>query len=103
MRVATAKRPVENFATDVVFPERLEDEEALLGEGEEGLGLDENGMPIEGEPLEEPLPGMDEGIEPDPVDEAWVDRAMGRGGEEEGEAPEPKQPKPKTVPPATPR
>jgi penicillin-binding protein 1A len=103
MRVATAKRPVENFATDVVFPERLEDEEALLGEGEEGVLLDENGMPIEGEPLEEPLPGMDEGIEPEPVDEAWVDRAMGRGGEEEGEASEPKQPKPKPAPAAPPR
>jgi penicillin-binding protein 1A len=90
MRVATAKRPVENFATDVVFPERLEGEEEVFEEGEELPGLDENGLPIEDQPIEDPAPGpgVDDGKEPDPVDEAWVDRAMGRSGKEEGGDPE---------------
>ena len=48
MRIAVANRPVEKFATEVTFPERLEGEEPLLGE-EELLQLDENGMPIEGD------------------------------------------------------
>ncbi|HPV68568.1 MAG TPA: PBP1A family penicillin-binding protein, partial [Sphingorhabdus lacus] len=49
MRIAVAGRPVEQFATEVTFPERLEDEE-LLGEDGEPLLLDENGNPIEGVP-----------------------------------------------------
>src|SRR3546814_11690359 len=49
MSVAVARRPVEQFDTEVVLPEwQLEDEdEAYMGEpGEEGF-VDENGMPIE--------------------------------------------------------
>jgi penicillin-binding protein 1A len=85
MRVAVAKRPVENFATDVVFPERLEGEElSLEGEGE-GQAVDENGVPIDGEAPHEQGPGPDEAIEPDAVDEAWIDRAMGRSGDEGAE------------------
>ncbi len=80
MRIAVAGRPVENFDTEVTFPERLEDEELLL-EGEEGILLDENGMPIEGVPTvdENALPGEPT---PDPLDEAWIDRAIGRQEEE---------------------
>ena len=80
MRIAVAGRPVENFDTVVTFPERLEDEEPLL-EGEEGILLDENGMPIEGVPTvdENSLPGDPA---PDPLDEAWIDRAIGRQDEE---------------------
>jgi penicillin-binding protein 1A len=89
MRVATAKRPVENFATDVVFPERLEGEEPMLGEDEEMITVDDNGVPIEGDPPVEPGFGPDEAIEPDSVDEQWVDRAMGRSKDEQPEPPEP--------------
>ena len=80
MRVAVSGRPVENFDTEVTFPERLEDEEPLL-EGEEGVLLDENGMPIEGVPTvdENGVPGDPA---PDPLDEAWIDRAIGRQEEE---------------------
>jgi penicillin-binding protein 1A len=77
MRVAVSGRPVENFATEVTFPEQLEGEDLLLGEGEEGLLLDENGMPIEGDPaLEDPgdMPGTD----PEPLDDAFIERAIGR-------------------------
>jgi penicillin-binding protein 1A len=77
MRVAVAGRPVEEFATDVTFPERLEEEEDPLLEGEELL-LDENGNPIILQP------GTGEGILPGeplpetPLDEDFIDRAIGR-------------------------
>ena len=93
MRVAVAGRPVENFATEVTFPERLEGEEPMLGEEEETILVDENGMPIEGQPVLED-PNLLPGTEPEPLDEAFIDRALGRreqrpaGNEEEGEAPE---------------
>jgi penicillin-binding protein 1A len=75
MRVAVANRPVEQFATDVTFPERLEDEDPLL-EGEEIL-VDENGNPIQ------MLPGTGEGVlipgqEPEVLDDEFIDRALGR-------------------------
>jgi penicillin-binding protein 1A len=76
MRVAVAGRPVEEFATDVTFPERLEDEEDALLEGEEIL-VDENGNPIIMQP------GTGEGVLPDevptePLDQEFIDRALGR-------------------------
>ncbi len=76
MRVAVANRPVEPFATDVTFPERLEEEEDPLLEGEEIL-LDENGNPIE------MLPGTGEGVlipgqEPEVIDDEFIDKALGR-------------------------
>jgi penicillin-binding protein 1A len=77
MRVAVSGRPVENFATEVTFPEQLEGEDLLLGEGEEGLLLDENGMPIEGDPALED-PGAMPGTEPEPLDDAFIERAIGR-------------------------
>ena len=77
MRVAVSGRPVENFATEVTFPEQLEGEDFLLGEGEEGLLLDENGMPIEGDPALED-PGAMPGTDPEPLDDAFIERAIGR-------------------------
>ncbi|XVJ64541.1 MAG: PBP1A family penicillin-binding protein [Sphingopyxis sp.] len=89
MRVAVARRPVENFDTEVVLPEwQLEDEgEAYMGEpGEEGL-VDENGMPIElpydtRPPLIEP--GDDMPVAPPPADDGpvldqrWIEEQTGR-------------------------
>ncbi|MGC1470715.1 MAG: penicillin-binding transpeptidase domain-containing protein, partial [Sphingorhabdus sp.] len=101
MRTAVAKRPVENFDTDVTFPERLDDEEMMLGEDGEEILVDENGMPIEGEPAGEAggIPPELQG--PEPLDEAWIDQALGRSGEEEqgGEQPPPapRNSGPKTV------
>ena len=80
MRVAVSGRPVEKFDTQVTFPERLEDEELLL-EGEEDILLDENGMPIEGVPTVDEN-GVLGGPEPEPLDEAWIDNAIGRQEEE---------------------
>ena len=75
MRIAVAGRPVEQFATDVTFPERLEEEDPLL-EGEEIL-VDENGNPID------MRPGVGEGVlppgqEPEVLDEEFIDKALGR-------------------------
>lgn len=77
MRVAVSGRPVENFATEVTFPEQLEGEDFLLGEGEEGLLLDENGMPIEGDPAFGD-PGAMPATDPEPLDDAFIERAIGR-------------------------
>jgi penicillin-binding protein 1A len=85
MRIAVANRPVEKFATEVTFPERLEGEEPLLGE-EELLQLDENGMPIEGDPTIED-PGLEPTAEPQPLDDAFIERAIG-GRREPRPAPE---------------
>jgi penicillin-binding protein 1A len=96
MRVATANRPVEKFATDVVFPERLEGEEPTLGEEGDAIAVDENGDPVQGDLPADPDPGPGEAVEPDPVDEEWIDRAMGRSGEEQPE-PQVRRGGPKTV------
>ena len=104
MRVAVARRPVENFDTDVTFPERLEDEEMMLGEDGEEMLVDENGMPIEG------MPGDAGGIppemmEPEPLDEAWIDEALGRSGRdgENRDQPPARNSGPKTVVAPSPR
>ncbi|MBK9432399.1 MAG: PBP1A family penicillin-binding protein [Sphingomonadales bacterium] len=75
MRIAVANRPVEHFATDVSFPERLEEDTAA--EGEEEILVDENGMPIEGEPLPT-VHSPDDAIEPEQVHDEFIDRALGR-------------------------
>jgi len=85
MRIAVANRPVEKFATEVTFPERLEGEEPLLGE-EALLQLDENGMPIEGDLMIED-PQLEPTNEPQPLDDAFIERAIG-GRREPRPAPE---------------
>jgi penicillin-binding protein 1A len=78
MKIATAKRPVENFATDVTFPERLFGEEEGDQTPEDApILVDENGMPIEGEPQTGPAAAPDS-TEPPVIDQEWIDRAMGK-------------------------
>jgi penicillin-binding protein 1A len=89
MRVAVAKRPIENFATDVTFPERLDGEEMTLGADGEEVLLDEFGQPIESELPAEEIPVQEQAIEPESVDDEWVDRAMGRSKQAPAEEPEP--------------
>jgi penicillin-binding protein 1A len=89
MRVAVAGRPVENFDTEVTFPERLEDEGLSPLEGEEAVLVDENGMPIEGQPLPND-PNIEDGPNPEPLDDAFIDRALGRSkNEDDGDPPPP--------------
>jgi penicillin-binding protein 1A len=77
MKLAVAKRPVEKFATDVTLPERLETEEDKVESEDLPEYIDENGMPIEGEPQirDVPLPPANE---PDVMDQEWIDRALGK-------------------------
>ena len=98
MRVAVAGRPVENFDTKVTFPERLDGEPDMVGDSTAApVNVDENGMPIEGDPITTD-PGMPVATEPDKLDEEWIDQALGRSkaSNEEPQPEKPKQDKPKT-------
>ncbi len=116
MRVAVAKRPVEQFETNVTLPEwQLEDEEAgsEFGPPSQGQFVDENGMPIELPP--DPA-GIDNAVNPDgpepprpgrpEMNQEWIDNVTGRSGNEgvDPNAPAPAQPPvaPKTSPKAAP-
>ena len=94
MKVAVARRPVEQFETQVTLPEwQLEpDEEAYYGQPDDGLMVDENGLPVEAGqqqplPLEETEPGEEEEgvlqarpVRPTPprLDQQWIDQVLGR-------------------------
>ena len=90
MKVAVAKRPVEKFATAVTFPERFESEEGDVVSEDPEVILDENGMPIEGDPQigTAPLP---EGKEPDVIDQEWIDQALGKPKKALGGKPPPEE------------
>jgi len=88
MRTAVAKRPVEPFETQVTLPEwQLEpDDEAYYRQPDNGMMVDENGMPIE--PARRPSDEPDLGDEVDPgeevraptprIDQQWIDDMLGR-------------------------
>ena len=94
MKVAVARRPVEQFETQVTLPEwQLEpDEEAYYGQPDNGVMVDENGLPVEAGqqqplPLEETEPGEEEEgvsqarpVRPTPprLDQQWIDQVLGR-------------------------
>lgn len=81
MKVAVAKRKVEKFDTELVLPEwQLEPgEEELFGAPEDGIYVDENGMPIEtGGGLEYDLEGGEAADTPE-LDQDWIDSVLGRG------------------------
>ncbi len=77
MRVATAKRPVEQFETNVTLPEwQLDTEEqSYFGDPDNGLFVDENGVP-----LEAPANPTDEAaVEEDTtLDQKWLDEVTGK-------------------------
>ncbi|APG61811.1 penicillin-binding protein [Sphingorhabdus lutea] len=78
MKQAVAKRPVEKFAVNVTYPERLDEEGIEFFE--EGLGpdmIDENGAPIEGMADPDGAVIIDDGGTVD-VDPGFIDRALGR-------------------------
>ncbi|MBB3982340.1 penicillin-binding protein 1A [Sphingobium fontiphilum] len=86
MKVAVAKRPVEQFETEVTLPEwQLEpDEEAYFGQPDNGMEgapeggmmVDENGMPIDRSSRDN---GDGEGEAPARIDQQWIDNVLGRG------------------------
>jgi penicillin-binding protein 1A len=77
MRVAVAKRPIEGFDTKTVFPARLDEEEAVAAPEDEVQYLDENGMPIEGEPAPDAGPAIIPN-DPEKLDDDFIDKALGR-------------------------
>ncbi len=84
MKAAVAKRPVENFQTQVTLPEwQLEpDEEAYFGNADEGQFVDENGAPIDPEapaPRGEPDRPAPDVPAPEQLDQRWIDRVLKRG------------------------
>ncbi|QJB69654.1 transglycosylase domain-containing protein [Parasphingorhabdus halotolerans] len=103
MKVAVAKRKIEKFDTELVLPEwQLEpDDEALFGEPEEGLFVDENGMPIEsGPPYEYDLEGGDAANDPQQLDQEWIDSVLGRSDNPAAKKPPAKPSAKPAVPPA---
>ena len=95
MTVAVARRPVEQFETEVPMPDwQLEPEEELWGIPGNEVGLeplvDADGNPIAQPESAPPDPGT---IRPDGtgVDQQWLDDVMRRGNER---APQPAQPPP---------
>lgn len=92
MKTAVAKRPVEQFETQVTLPEwQLEpDEEAYYGNPDNGsdggMMVDENGLPIERPQVERPESGNEVQDEVDPqdrpapprIDQQWIDNVLGR-------------------------
>jgi penicillin-binding protein 1A len=113
MKVATANRPVENFETEVTLPEwQLEPDEEAYGQPDNGMMVDENGMPIE---PPAPSPGddgsadgsaatpddaTDQGTAPQRIDQRWIDDVLGRTPRP-APAPTPR-PSPTPTPRATP-
>ena len=86
MKSAVAKRKVEQFDTELVLPEwQLEpDEEDLFGAPEDGIYVDENGMPIEtGQGLEYDMEGGQAPGDPPALDQEWIDSVLGRAEPEE--------------------
>jgi penicillin-binding protein 1A len=100
MKVAVAKRPVEPFDTEVTLPEwQLEpDEEAYYGSPDNGMMVDENGLPVE-RPRPEPSDAQDDPdqqqMEVDPqdrpqppkLDQQWIDNVLGRDRQRQQQPP----------------
>src|SRR3546814_8338416 len=81
MQVALARRPVEQFDSELTLPEwQLEpDNEAYFGEPDNGMYVDENGMPLESEPgtetdmPAEPAEQTPETTTSPRLDQKWID------------------------------
>jgi len=106
MKAATAGRPVEPFETEVTLPEwQLEPDEEAFGAPDNGMMVDENGMPLEqpvgaddatsGQPSE-----TGQGEAPQRIDQGWIDEVLGRS--ERPAPPAPRTPAPTQSVPARP-
>jgi penicillin-binding protein 1A len=83
MKVAVAKRPVEEFETEVTLPEyELEpDDETYFNQPDNGQFVDENGMPIErqsDDSADPSDPGTTPYEAPARIDQRWIDNVLGR-------------------------
>ncbi|MBY0305621.1 MAG: PBP1A family penicillin-binding protein [Sphingomonas sp.] len=106
MKVAVARRPVEQFETAVTLPEEglAFDEQSYFGAPDNGLFIDADGNPVDpadapprdgslvnpdGGPIDDSGAPVDEGDRPpaQQLDQAWLDRVLGRSS-----GPRPAQP-----------
>lgn len=85
MKGAVAKRPIEQFQTQVTLPEwQLEpDEEAYFGNADNGQFVDENGAPVDhapdpAAPDQQSIPLPPDGSPPEQLDQRFIDRALGK-------------------------
>ncbi len=86
MRVAVARRPTENFETEVTLPEwQLEpDNEAYYGNPDNSAMVDADGNPIPGAAHDGPYPTDPDSpapVEEQPsgrIDQQWIDNVLGR-------------------------
>ncbi len=87
MRVAVSGRKVEPFDTKVTLPEwQLEtDEQAYIGKPDEGSFVDDDGNPLP----ESGSSGGNQDKSP-PLDDRFIDEAIGRGPEDANQDPQPK-------------
>jgi penicillin-binding protein 1A len=80
MGKAVARRPVEQFDTQVTLPEyQLDEENAAYAEPDNGLFVDEDGNPVSED--QQPAKDGSEQAQPDQggqLDEDWLDRMTGR-------------------------
>ncbi|MBT2186365.1 transglycosylase domain-containing protein [Sphingobium nicotianae] len=103
MKVATANRPIENFDTAVTLPEwQLEPDDEAYGQPDNGMMVDEDGMPKEQPADQGDDPGASSSPTPDQtgetgapqkIDQRWIDDVLGRSQ---------RQPAPTQRPAATP-
>lgn len=77
MRAAVAKRPVEEFETEVTLPEwQLEaDNEAYFGDPDDGSYIDESDTPVDDPAM---APEADAPARPERIDQQWIDQVLGR-------------------------
>jgi penicillin-binding protein 1A len=113
MTVAVAKRPVEQFQTDVPIPDwDLGDDGAeYVDENQVGFEplVDENGNPLPNQPVDTiPAPGTQLPPQGGQVDQQWLDQVLPPGQQRSGQPPrqpqpQPQQQQPQVVRPPQPR
>ena len=105
MKVAVSRRPVEQFETEVTLPEwQLEpDEEAYFGTPDNGMMVDENGLPIDrARPDGSDADDTQQQMEVDPedrpapprIDQQWIDNVLGRNRQQRPQQPSNSRPSP---------
>lgn len=99
MSKAVARRPIEQFDTQLTLPDLEPDNESYFGGPDNGVFVDEDGNPV---PQEEAQPPEDQGAQPGGdngrLDQDWIDRMTGKkpSGDQQ------QQPQPRDVPRAPP-
>ena len=105
MRVAVARRPVENFQLEVPLPDwQLEPDEEVWGNTLEEVPL----VDADGNPIDPGAPTYDDGAPPvqqapdGGPDQQWLDEVLDRSPPAQRPPPPPPAPAPRTVPPSAP-